>query len=397
VLANVERLEKVMTEYSIDAVIASTPENVTYLSGYRSYMHQYARSAVYVVWPRQRSQKPSIIMPLGESRELLLTKSSSIEDVRPFGEFTIALGLETTLEESEREFSRLIGSPRPKDALEALARCLKDKGLDQANLALDEMWNPLDFKEAVQRALPRSQMVNGSQILREIRMVKTPEEVRRLKRAAEITEQATISAMKIARAGVTGTQLAQEYNRSVIENSALPVHPSIAIGRYSYLQNIQRPPKGTLEKGDLIKFDTGCMYECYFSDIARTAVIGTPSEKQSKYYSALLAGENAAIDLVRAGADVSEIFRTAIEVTRSKGIPSYKRHHVGHGIGIEFYDLPQIAASAHQILLEGMVVNIELPYYELGFGGLHVEDTMLVMRDGCELLSTSDRNLQICS
>ena len=89
------------------------------------------------------------------------------------------------------------------------------------------------------------------------------------------------------------------------------------------------------------------------------------------------------------------MFDRAVEVTRAAGIPHYDRHHCGHGIGIECYDLPSIAAQDTTVLKEGMVVNVETPYYELGFAGLQVEDTVVVTKDGVEYLSTYDRSLQV--
>jgi Xaa-Pro aminopeptidase len=396
-LANVERIGEILEKYSIDVIIASTPENVTYLSDFRSFMQQYARTPIHVVWPRERSLEPSIILSLGESRELLINRSSWIRDVKPYGEFIVVPGQEEDLAMSEREFRMHLDTFKPIDAAEAVVSSLRDRGLDEGTVALDEMWVSTSFKAAIQKALPRCRIQDGYEILREIRMVKTSEEVRRLKKAAEIAEQGAVAVMNMARPGVSGAQLAEEYNRFVIANSALPVAPSIAIGRFSYLQNIQRPPMGQLERGDLIRLDPGCIYEYYFSDIARTAVIGEPSHKQRQYCSALLAGEKAALDLVRSGAKVSDIFHEAIRVVRSSGIPDYRRHHIGHGIGIEFYDDPKIGPNSNQVLRERMVVNIELPYYELGFGGLHIEDTVLVKSDGHELLSTSDRDLHVCS
>ena len=85
----------------------------------------------------------------------------------------------------------------------------------------------------------------------------------------------------------------------------------------------------------------------------------------------------------------------AVENVRKAGIPHYERNHVGHGIGIECYDLPNITALSDDVLEEGMVLNVETPYYELGFGGVQVEDTLLVTKSGFQKLTRNDRDLFI--
>src|SRR5207245_2054149 len=92
--------------------------------------------------------------------------------------------------------------------------------------------------------------------------------------------------------------------------------------------------------GDIIRFDIGCRAEGYYSDIARTAIFGEASPKQRDYYRAILEGERQAIDQVRAGVTANAIFVTAVEATRKAGIAHYRRHHVGHAIGLDVYDMP---------------------------------------------------------
>jgi Xaa-Pro aminopeptidase len=224
-------------------------------------------------------------------------------------------------------------------------------------------------------------------------MVKTPEEVQLLRKAAKITEEAIRLTMESARAGMTGTELVQIFDNEIIRQRGIPVFSSIAIGEDSYLQNIQQPSRKRLVEGDLIRFDVGCQYQYYFSDVARTAVTGAATEKQQKYYNAQLLGEMAALDIIRDGAKISEVFQAAVQRVRESGIPDFRRHHCGHGIGIELYDPPLIAPTTAGTLLEGMVLDIEVPYYELEFGGVHSEDTILVTRGGYEPLTTLGRQL----
>ena len=103
----------------------------------------------------------------------------------------------------------------------------------------------------------------------------------------------------------------------------------------------------------------------------------------------------AAYDILKPGLKVSTLFDHVVETVRREGIPHFKRSHVGHGIGVDGYDPPNIAASSNGVFEENMVVCIETPYYELGFAGLQVEDMVHVTKDGAQSLMTLDTALRI--
>jgi Xaa-Pro aminopeptidase len=124
-------------------------------------------------------------------------------------------------------------------------------------------------------------------------------------------------------------------------------------------------------------------------------VLGRPSDKQLRYYNAARDGEIAAIAAMKPGVPVSQIFETAMRVTREHGMPHYERHHVGHGIGLEPYDPPTINATTHTALEPGMVFCVETPYYEHGWGGVQVEDAVEITAGGVRRLTQSSQELAI--
>ncbi len=103
------------------------------------------------------------------------------------------------------------------------------------------------------------------------------------------------------------------------------------------------------------------------------------------------------LEVLRPGVTAREVFEAAVRATREAGIPGYRRHHVGHGVGLDTYDPPLLDATTETVLEPGMVLEIETPYYELGFGGVQVEDTVLVTDAGCRLLTRTPRELAIVS
>jgi Xaa-Pro aminopeptidase len=244
------------------------------------------------------------------------------------------------------------------------------------------------------RSLGPVSTVEGWDLLRRIRMVKTPGEVARLRQAASITEAAVDEVLKSAHEGITEHEMAYVFNNAVLRRDAMPLLTCIGVGPRSALPDVV-PSQRRLKKGDIIRFDVGCVYDWYCSDLARIASFGDPPAKAAAYYRAVLCGEQEAIGAMKPGAKTKDIFQIARDVTRASGIPHYERHHCGHGIGLECYDMPSISPGDGTVLDPGMVINIETPYYELGFAGLQVEDTIVVTKDGAESLSVSDRSLRV--
>jgi Xaa-Pro aminopeptidase len=182
--------------------------------------------------------------------------------------------------------------------------------------------------------------------------------------------------------------LAAIYERYVVSHGAAPFFTVITCNeRAAYADTPVTSHK--IVTGDLVRFDVGCIYQGYRADIARTAVAGIPSEKVRRYYQAILLGLKAALAIVKPGVSCAAIFETAVNSVRGAGMPWYKRHHCGHSIGLEVSEPPGLAPSVTDPLEEGMVLCLETPYYEIGWGGVQVEDTLLVTKDGYQLFTQS--------
>jgi len=287
--------------------------------------------------------------------------------------------------------------PSGESGVEVLVEVLRSEGFDDLKIGLDEGGVAYHVFTELKEKLPKATLEPASKIFREIRMVKTEEEVRRLRKAVEITEKSFYLALEHACEGVSEIEFARIFEVNVVESGGSPFLTMFGFGGRSAFPNCI-PTNNRLRKGDVIRFDGGCMYQHYCSDIAFTVFFGKPGERYKKYYRALAEGVKRAIEIIRPGIKASEIFRVAVEHVKKHGIPHYKRHHCGHGIGVEVYDPPILRPVEDTVLEEGMVLCVETPYYELGFGGLQVEKTILVTSDGYEYLSTpleDDLNLTV--
>ena len=155
-----------------------------------------------------------------------------------------------------------------------------------------------------------------------------------------------------------------------------------------------QPGDTKLERGDTIFYDIGCTYNGYRSDIGRVVCFDAPDARLEGLYAASKAGQERAFDTMRPGVTASTVFHAAVDLIRDQ-IPWYERHHVGHGIGVEFYDAPVLSPGVETPLEAGMVFEVETPYYELGYGGTFIEDTVIVRDDGIERLTRLDRDLHV--
>lgn len=288
------------------------------------------------------------------------------------------------------------------DPIPILIRLLKERGITKGKIGVDESNLPLEnpFWQKVKSDLPNLEVNRAQEIFREIRMIKSEEEIRRIQEALRITEKAWQTALDQVSEGMIEKRFEKIYQQTIISEggnitSQMGMYGApIGFGRRTAFTDIALPSDYKLKKGDLIRFDGGCSYMGYPCDMARSAVLGQPGEKLEGYYNALLKGEQLAIDMAQSGIKASAIFNAVIDKIREK-IPHYRRHHTGHGWGIEGYDPPLIAPNSNISLEAGMIICFETPYYEVGWGGPMVEDVVVITNREPRYLTKFPRELKI--
>lgn len=388
-LINKERFLEIAQKNEIDVLVAATKENVLYCTEYWS-LSQWTSSdvQVYAVMPTENSAKATLVAPMSDID--LTLDVSQIERVAPYGTFHYES--QEPHNEQRCKLRELSLGQSAKSPTEALASAIKTGGFEESRIGLDEGVLHSDLLNELSRLLPRAKIVPANSIWANIRMIKTEEEIRRLRRATETTEKAMIAALRIASEGRSERELAIEFEKTLASEGARPDFTVIAFGSRTALPNAQASER-KLRKGDAIRFDIGCIYDYYHSDISRMAVLAGGSEKLRRYYEAILRGHMKGLEMIKPGVRLSEIFEEIVKTVRQSGIPQFKRHHCGHGIGIEGYDLPIIRPTSTEVIEEGMVLCVEPPFYELGWGGVQVEDTVVVRENRAELLTSTDTSL----
>jgi Xaa-Pro aminopeptidase len=139
----------------------------------------------------------------------------------------------------------------------------------------------------------------------------------------------------------------------------------------------------------------GALQDGYCSDMTRMLFLGTPGTKVKRAYRAVLEAQLAAIDAVRAGAATARVDRAARQVLKGYGLERAFVHSTGHGLGLEIHEPPRIGKRDKSKLAAGMAITIEPGVYIEGFGGIRIEDTVVVTESGCEILTPTPKELRV--
>jgi Xaa-Pro aminopeptidase len=258
-------------------------------------------------------------------------------------------------------------------------------------LLLDDGGTPSAIEQAARELRPHRLRIDAAPWLR-ARAVKDDYEVAALRRVNRVAETAIASALEQAQTGVTERDLLRWVQQTMVEHGARPLLGSIGIGERGALVDFA-PSERSLSEGDAIRLDVGCVLDGYHADLARTAVLGEPASWLSEVHAALLAGERAALALLRPGVSGSELFACAVEATRAAGLADYERSHCGHGIGLSMYEPPLIRPGSDEPIVGGMTCCVETPLYMIGQAGAQVEDAVLVTDTGVERLGVLPQGL----
>lgn len=381
VQARADRLRAHLADAPFDAVLALSTANVDYACGYRSMSGAvHGTSSVAVVLTGDR------IVLAGAVADSAPAFDSGIadDDFVAYGRFYFESDGGSAMA------TRLVD--QHADHASAIAEAVHRAGAAGGTVALDDAACPAPLRAALAAALPEVRWVDASAWLAGVRSRKLPGEVALLERAARLAEAGIVAALAVARAGLTERDLARVVMRTMVDGGGEPKFAVVTTGDRSALADAPVTDR-VIAAGDLVRFDVGCLVDGYWSDIGRTAVVGEPTELQASRYAAILAGEEAQLAAARPGVSATALFDLAVAVTERGGIAPYRRQHCGHGIGLDVYEAPIVRPGEDVALEEGMTFCFETPYYELGWGGMMVEDTLVVTADGIRPLTTLVRGL----
>jgi Xaa-Pro aminopeptidase len=227
-----------------------------------------------------------------------------------------------------------------------------------------------------------------SRCLQELRRVKDENEVKLLRKAAELTSEGMRVAREVVVAGVKEYEVAAEIEYAMRKrgSSGVAFETIVASGVCSAY-----PHGGCSDReihaGDLVVVDMGATYKFYRSDMTRTFVAGKPSKKQKKLYEVVRTAQAEAFEAVKPNAKAKDVDAVARKVIADAGYGEYFVHGLGHGVGLEVHEPPTLSPDSTDTLAAGNVVTVEPGIYLVGYGGIRIEDTVLVQKNGAEKLT----------
>ena len=337
-----ERLMKAVAASQYSAVIACGAENVAYATGYRSSAggHRRAQRMDAVV----TAGGVLLVAPTADAPAALAGGYPRDRYV-PYGSFFFdrAAGQPPGPEAGRAAGSLPAGVRAALDAL-AVAGAV---GVDEADLA------PA-VREPLESLAPRLRVCGASDWFLSVRRSKFAEEVELLRHAALLAQRGIMAAFGALRPGVTERQLAAVVAQAMSAGGGRPQFVVVTNGARAALSDVL-PGDTKVRAGDLVRFDVGCSYEGYASDIARTAVAGSPTTLQRDRYGALEAGQAAQLAALRPGITAGELFDIAVRTVEEHGLRPYRRHHCGHAIGMAGYEAPVISPGVAVVVEPGDV------------------------------------------
>lgn len=252
------------------------------------------------------------------------------------------------------------------------------------------------FLQTLTEALPDVELIPIGAELDDLRIHKDAGELCSLAGSAEIASQALLGILDLIRPGVPEREvaLALEFAMKRAGAQEKSFDFIVASGPRGAMPHGKASDK-TIQAGELVTLDFGAVYQGYHSDETVTIAVGTPDSRQKEIYSIVKDAHDKALEAVRPGISLKELDGIARRFIEAKGYGNYFGHGLGHGVGLEVHEKPTVSFRSEQIAGEGMVFTIEPGIYIPDWGGVRIEDTVVVTHDGYRPLTKVPKELMI--
>lgn len=262
---------------------------------------------------------------------------------------------------------------------------IKRLGFEQEDLSFEKY-------ASLNETLADVELVPTSGVIEALRYVKTEEELANSRKACEIADKALEELLPYIKVGASERELCArlEFNMKMHGAQAIGFETILISGAKTSLPH-GKPNDKCIEEGDFVTIDFGAMYNGYISDMTRTFVVGKASEKQKEVYELVRAAQQAGLDHMYAGAHATEPDRAVREIV--KKYEEYYYPGMGHGVGREVHEEPFLGNYGTRTMEKGCIITMEPGLYIPGWGGVRIEDTVLITEDGCERLTHFPKEL----
>ncbi|CAM3523284.1 Xaa-Pro peptidase family protein [Aeromicrobium ponti] len=358
-----QKLSQWMKDNDIQVSFVTSPDNVFYLSGFLSDPHERLLGlAVF------QDEEPFLVCPAMEK-----------EDAKNAG-----------------WSHEIIGYSDIQNPWEFIQKSIHSRMGKVEKAAIEKEHMNVERYEAISNLFRGAAFVSAEEKLRKLRMVKDEKEMEIIREACALADFAIETGCAEIQEGKTELEVlaAVEYalkKKGVNEMSFSTMVLTGANGASPH----GTPGMTKIQKGDLVLFDLGVVWNGYCSDITRTVAYGDINDKQKEIYDTVLKAQLAAVEASKPGVPCSEIDLTARNLIAEAGYGDYFPHRLGHGLGVSVHEYPSLTETNSLLLEEGMVFTIEPGIYVPGVAGVRIEDDLAVTADGVETLTKFPKELQI--
>ena len=414
-LLNKPRACEVMDKYGLDGLLAATRQNIYYLADHWGYSSRVERTFMnYAVLPREETAPAGLVLGSTEAGTLAKEPTwvpnivvvtgrvsptaanvAEVNQERALNPMSVYLTREdATLTSDEQTWTdlamarkgSLVASP-----VEGLKKLVTDAGLGSATIGTDD---PRLISWLNDLGLSGVKGVDASDVFREIRMVKSEDEIALMRQAAQANEAAVEKTISAIKEGATLEELDREYMLEMIRQGGHGIY--ILVGMVPGMRH------GKVVRGEPFLVDALGAYKHYHGDLGRTIHVGEPSAEVIQRDRAMQGGWKVVCERLRPGLRASDLVREFMDFMHKNGFPAFN-HAVAHTVGLEHTDHPihlvhnAPGSESDFVLEEEMVLNFDMPFQvqEFGWGSMHIEDTLRVTKDGFEALTSLRTEMRI--
>ena len=342
----------------------------------------------------KNSEADAIFVTSEQNRYYATGFASSAGELIICGDGTSALFIDARyFEEASREISGAeVICSNDKPVYELMNAFFKEHGINK--LAVEE--GSLSYAAYTRiDSMLEPQFVAGQAILRDLRAIKSSEEMEFLIGAQRIADRAFTNTLKLITPDITERELAAELTCQMLKAGAQDksFDPIVVSGALSSVPH-GKPRDVKLQRG-FLTMDFGALYKGYCSDTTRTVAIGEPTEEMVKVYDTVLRAQLEAIGAAKAGLTGSQLDGVARKVIADAGYGEYFTHSLSHGVGIDIHEYPNCSPRSENVLKVGDVISMEPGIYLPGRFGVRIEDVIEIKEDGCFDLTELPKELLV--
>lgn len=261
-------------------------------------------------------------------------------------------------------------------------------------MAFESQHITFEVYDKMVKALPEVLLIPTSGLVEDLRSIKTEEEIQCIRKAAQFADDAFTEILKYIRPGVSEKDVERELQYLIKKQGADDIAFSsiVASGKRSSLPHAI-PSDKKIANGDFVTLDFGAMYKGYRSDMTRTIIMGAADDKQKEIYEIVKAAQATASKAIKAGTPCKVADAGARDYITNAGYGDYFGHGLGHGVGLDIHEEPYLSHASEKVLEAGNIVTVEPGIYLPNWGGVRIEDTVVVCENGIEVLTRSSKEL----